>query len=287
MDMAGAIDVHVHTAPDVVPRVMDDNELVRAATAAGYAGIVLKSHVESTVGRARLASTARLRVHGGICLNQHCTGGINPDAVDAALRAGGRFVWLPTFTAAGARVRHQASAGLGTVRGGGVQVAVKGAPVEALHEVLTLISEHDAVLVSGHVGGPELLTVVRAAAAHNVRRVLIQHPESASTALPLRAQRELLAEHSGVVFERCLRSVAPDVTAGRPLDPRRLAPIVAHIKALGAERTVLATDYGAAGHCDPITAMDCYARGLIAAGVTVAEIRRMLCDGPARLIGEY
>src|SRR5690606_17562137 len=92
-------DLHVHAAPDVTDRRADDIDPVRAYVAAGYTGCVLKAHYESTVGRAHTAGRDRpIRVVGGLALNQH-TGGINPAAVEAALRAGGRIVWLPTADA--------------------------------------------------------------------------------------------------------------------------------------------------------------------------------------------
>jgi len=54
------MDTHVRAGPDVVPRLMNDHDLVRAARDAGCRGLVIKSHVESTASRARLARDNRL-----------------------------------------------------------------------------------------------------------------------------------------------------------------------------------------------------------------------------------
>src|SRR6185312_17125067 len=68
---------------------------------AGFAGCVLKGHAEPTAGRAAAAGDGRsVRVHGAIVLN-HAVGGLNPDAVDAALALGARVVWMPTIDAQG------------------------------------------------------------------------------------------------------------------------------------------------------------------------------------------
>lgn len=285
MDLAGAIDLHVHTAPDIVARSMDDRELVSAAAAAGYAAVVLKSHVESTVGRARLASSKQLAVHGGVVLNQHCTGGINPAAVEACLRSGGRIIWLPTFSAADARGHGPVGSWFGRVRGDGVRVLVDGRLVPELHEVLDLVAQHDAVLATGHVCGAALLAVVVAAADHGVHRVLVQHPESTVTALSLDEQRALAGAHPDAVFERTLRSIATDIGAGRAVDPARLGPVLTAIDEFGPDRTVLSTDYGLAGVCDPVTAMQRFVDSLLAVGVATDAVTAMLCAVPRQLLG--
>ena len=46
-----AYDLHVHCSPDVVPRAQDIYDLAVAASEAGMAGIGLKDHTTSTVGR--------------------------------------------------------------------------------------------------------------------------------------------------------------------------------------------------------------------------------------------
>ncbi|MGH9692897.1 MAG: DUF6282 family protein, partial [Bryobacteraceae bacterium] len=52
--LAGAIDVHVHCAPDSVPRAIDAIDLAKLAKARGMRGLVLKSHWEPTASVAYL-----------------------------------------------------------------------------------------------------------------------------------------------------------------------------------------------------------------------------------------
>ena len=53
-DLRGAIDMHVHTAPDSRARSLDALEAARQAKASGMRAIVLKNHYEFTSGWAYL-----------------------------------------------------------------------------------------------------------------------------------------------------------------------------------------------------------------------------------------
>ena len=50
--MRGAFDTHIHVAPDVVPRIVDDVSFARRFAVLGVDGFVLKSHHTSTAERA-------------------------------------------------------------------------------------------------------------------------------------------------------------------------------------------------------------------------------------------
>ena len=91
------MDVHVHIAPDVVERRIDDVGLARRFEELGLAGFVLKSHYTSTAERAAVVRgvVPGIAVLGAIVLNR-AVGGINPLAVELAAREGARTVWMPT-----------------------------------------------------------------------------------------------------------------------------------------------------------------------------------------------
>ena len=55
--MQGAYDLHMHAAPSPFNRILDDYGLLEEAGRSGMAGIMLKSHYESTITRAILANT--------------------------------------------------------------------------------------------------------------------------------------------------------------------------------------------------------------------------------------
>src|SRR5262245_32349398 len=85
-DLRGVIDMHLHCAPDVEPRLADDIQTTRAAAEAGMRAIVFKSHVTQTADRATIAErvVGNIRVFGGLTLN-YPVGGLNPAAVELAL----------------------------------------------------------------------------------------------------------------------------------------------------------------------------------------------------------
>src|SRR5689334_23379281 len=100
----GAYDVHIHVAPDVMRRRIDDISLAARFAAVGMAGYVLKSHYVPTAERAEVVRRAHPGVDalGAITLNAS-VGSLNPIAVEIAGRGGARFVWLPTVDSANQR----------------------------------------------------------------------------------------------------------------------------------------------------------------------------------------
>src|SRR5260370_25224706 len=89
-------DLHVHAAPDIWPRLGDDQQILRWYADAGFSGCVLKGHYDATMGRAVAASAGlRLRAYARQALNQP-VGGINPAAVAAREGLGARAAGIPT-----------------------------------------------------------------------------------------------------------------------------------------------------------------------------------------------
>src|SRR5256885_13833012 len=119
VDVAGAVDLHCHPYPDLFPRLADDFDIVRAARDAGRKAILLKCHHENTVSRAYLVQRVipGIRVFGGIVLNYY-VGGINPAAVEASLRLGGKEVWMPTVDAGYHAEIHGGTGGYDSQQGG-------------------------------------------------------------------------------------------------------------------------------------------------------------------------
>jgi hypothetical protein len=100
----GAYDLHVHVAPDVMPRRITDLELAGRFVERGLAGFGIKSHYAPTAERASLVNAAvpGINALGAITLNAS-VGGLNPLAVEIAARQGAAIVWLPTVDASNQR----------------------------------------------------------------------------------------------------------------------------------------------------------------------------------------
>lgn len=77
--LAGAYDLHIHSAPSHFPRQWDDFEIVEQAAACAMAGVLLKSHYEPTGARAamvnRRLSGLSTKAYGAVALNHPVGGG--------------------------------------------------------------------------------------------------------------------------------------------------------------------------------------------------------------------
>jgi len=269
IDLHSTIDFHLHAAPDVRPRKLDDFEAARQAAARGMRAIVLKSHVTLTADRAALAEKAvpGVRVFGGLALNAP-VGGFNPAAVETALRMGAAQIWMPTESAA-AEPHPKPAPGLTILDGAGVKPEVL--------EILRLIAEHNAILGTGHLSPAESAQLVPAAHAAGVRKILITHPEHPPVEMPPLMQEELRDRYR-VMFERCL--ISTELGHGR----LPFAALAAVIRRLGCASTIIATDFGQPENPYPVDGLAQYIAHLLAEGFSQAEIAMMSQANPARLL---
>jgi hypothetical protein len=269
----GAFDMHVHAAPDVVPRICDDIQLAKAAAAAGMAGFLLKSHHGSTVERAYILTRLNLgvRVAGGLALNES-VGGLNVAAVEVALQLGGRCIWMPTQSAANHKqLKGKVGRGLSVLDDDGRLL-----PVVA--DICSLIASADAILATGHLAVREILALVPAAKAAGVRRIVITHAELDDVSMPGAIQLELVRQ--GCYIEHSLISVHP---AGGSVD---FALIAQNIRTTGADRCVISTDYGQADNPMPPLGLLDFSKRLLAAGFSRQQVELMAAQNPVEVIGK-
>lgn len=284
---AGVVDTHVHTAPDVIPRVMTDSELARATDAAGYRAVVLKSHHTVTAARAIMAQehAVTTQILGGAVLNVQATGGINAYAVETVLQLGGRVIWLPTITSAN-QIRHAAEVGiksrnlksLGSIDGEGISVVDdEGRPTAEVCRVLDLLAEAGATLATGHIGATEIMQVVPEARRRGVPNVLVTHPEHSCVRLGLDEQLRL-AELGGVWFERVFAITLP-TSDGVPIDIFAEA-----IRTVGVDSTVMATDLGQAHNVSPVIGLQQYIDAMRERGFSQDDIEEMTVRNPTMAV---
>jgi len=269
--LEGAVDLHVHSAPDVEVRRYNDLEVAEEAARARMSAILIKSHQGSTVERAWLVSrcVSGIRVFGGLVLNE-TVGGLNPAAVRLAVAMGARQVWMPTRSARNHR-RHEG------LPGGITVFDESGNLLPIVDEILRILAGSGCVLGTGHLSPEESLAVIDRASALGGIRVLVTHPEWAPTFYPA-GQQKILAERENVMFERCFVS-----TTHRcgfvPFETIEHA-----IVATGVDKTILSTDLGQPDTPPPVEGLRRYAERLRSSGFAVDEIRRMMQTNPARLL---
>jgi len=282
IDLAGAIDLHVHSAPDVYPRSVDDDELVAEAAAAGMSGLLLKSHHTLTADRATLAGkrAGDVSVHGGLVLNR-TVGGLNPVAVETAVAFGARQIWMPTIHAAHCLrvaavpfVRAEAEHG----REGIDVLDETGGLTEDALAVLEIVRDADIALGTGHLDPVESLTLLEAARDLGLRRLVVTHPLMTFTRFTHDQMRAAAA--LGARLEFCALSCIPEWH-----DAVETAVTAAAIGAVGAEHCVLASDGGQDWNEHPARMLLGFARALEGEGVPVPALRTMLRDNPARVLG--
>lgn len=287
--LAGAFDLHVHSAPDLVPRCVDDLEMTRRAKTAGMAGFVIKSHHAVTADRAALcaAVVGGVQVTGSITLN-HYVGGLNPVAVEGAARSGARVVWFPTTDAAneaGILAGWPADRELPPYlqvkksmldRGrlpAPISVAdTYGRLLPAAQTVLEVISDHDLTLCTGHLGWPEIEVLVPSAVAAGVRKIVVTHPESPSIALTA-GQEDWLAGQ-GAYFERCLAYASGSAS---------LDAIAAAIRRSGVPRNVLSSDLGRLPGPPPDVGLAQFIGEMARRGFSEPELRQLTGSTPREL----
>jgi hypothetical protein len=278
VDLAGAIDLHCHFGPDPHrARSVDAFEAASDAAAAGHRALVLKSHDFPTAALAWAVQRAvgGVAVIGGICCDRE-VGGLNPAAVEAALRMGARVVWLPTLSSRQDFERGVA-AQLG-IPGPGIAVTDDDGELRAeTREVLDLVAEHGAVLATGHVSAAEHYAVVREFAGR--AQVVLTHATEELAGPNLSAAQCAELAGLGAWVELCA------MTCIGTLATRSVAEMLATIRAVGIERVTLGTDLGQAVNPRPAAGLQTYADALFAEGLGEAEIRRMACANPARVLG--
>jgi hypothetical protein len=290
--VAGGYDTHVHIAPDVMPRRVDDLTLARRFAEIGLAGFVLKSHYVPTAERAAVvrAAVPGVDVLGAITLNR-AVGGMNPVAVEIAARAGARLVWFPTVDSVNQRTsRAQAPPGAKPPLWAALQeelsadgidpppVAVvddDGAVRQDVLDVLRLIAKHDLVLATGHLSAAEILAVVRAAAQTGVRRIVVTHPEFTSQRLTAQQQEELAA--LGAYLERCFTTPYTGKVTWELM--------VENIRRVGPRHSVLASDLGQPGNPPVEDGLALMAEHLLKAGISEDDVHRMAVTNTVHLAG--
>jgi Family of unknown function (DUF6282) len=283
VDVAGAIDLHCHPFPDLFPRLADDFDIVRAARDAGMKAILLKCHHESTVSRAYLVQRVipGIRVFGGIVLNYY-VGGINAAAVEAALRLGGKEVWMPTVDAGYHAEVHGGTGGYDSQQGGrsqaeGIWVTDKeGRLKPEVKEVLELVAQHGAILGTCHISPREIIALVREARSVGVEKIVITHPYFRVPNIDLDTLEEAARMGAMPEFGYCTVSPAWQYAA-----PEKIAESVARI---GASRCLLVSDTGQRHNPLPSEALRIFAQTVFEKGVPMDQVMKMITHNPMQLL---
>jgi hypothetical protein len=268
--LEGLIDLHVHSAPDVISRRYTDYQITSRAKQFGLDGVLLKCHHESTVGRAQAVSEALegVNVFGGQVLNDMYSGGMHGEAVDCALSLGARIIWLPTVTSKAHRTCFEGETGDDVYS------------PKVLREICQAVSEHDACLATGHASRSTVYQVA-AIAAETHTRLLITHADFLLPDLSLQDQASLAQKYPNVIFERCAYTCA----LGSP-QRRSVALTFQGIMETGVERNLLSSDLGQPDLPDWPQGFAYFLLDLLEEGLREEDARYMAREQALNLLGE-
>lgn len=279
ISLNGVIDMHVHSAPDIRERAYTDIELMEAAVRVGARAIVIKSHHGTTMNRAFLVNEFNRLMHGAengftmfgsITLNR-AVGGLNPFAVETALKMGAKVVWLPTAHA----VNQLAKEG----KSGGIECVAEGKVAEPLMEILRMVKDYEAVLGTGHLSPSEVFIVVETAKNMGIDRIVVTHPEFHIVGMSLEDQVRLAKDYD-VYLERCYAQ-----PMGGGVYKSNLEENLRVVRAVGYRNILISTDGGQVENPHWETALAEYLQHLSNGGIGDEALTWMSRTLPARLLG--
>jgi hypothetical protein len=287
----GAYDLHVHSAPDVLPRKMDDIEMARRILDCGMAGYAIKSHYFCTSERAELVRKMfpGCNAIGTVTLNSS-VGGINPAAVEMAARSGAKLVWFPTCDSAhelahvfggdpGKKLPYWAQIIIQLKEAGitnpVITILEDGRLKKEVYEVLDIIASHRMILATSHISHEEAFALVDAAAERKVERIVVTHADFPTTFYTESEQAVFIKK--GAFIEHCYTTWATS-----KID---FPTVVRQIKSAGEDHVILSTDLGQTTAPYPDEGMREFARRLVEEeGFSETSVHKMMAVNPAKLI---
>ncbi|HSV84150.1 MAG TPA: DUF6282 family protein [Ramlibacter sp.] len=287
--LKGAVDLHCHSGPSVMPRYFDHYEALQEASEAGVRALLIKDHYYSatpvTVLLNKHFSHMKVTLLSGVPLNNQ-SGGLNIYAVEHGIALGAKLVWMPTFSSRNHLEHHKKGATLGFPKSRKPMLAPQPVHVvddagRLLPEVLPIldaVAEHDVVLSSGHLHITEIFPLFEEAKRRGVKRMICNHPSYVIDAthedITRLASMGVYIEHSMCMFTSLAKAPMYEPDA---LD--RL------IQAAGVNRTILGSDLGQVGNPRMVDGFLNVIEVCLDLGYTQADVRRMVSTNAADLIG--
>ena len=282
----GAIDIHCHSGPSVMPRCLDHIDALEEASSVGMRALLFKDHYYSATPITELLKGryAHLNVEmlSGVPLN-NTSGGLNPYAVDHGLKLGARLVWMPTFSAAN-HIRNNHRKNMLATKEPMLPPTMltvvddKGGLKDEVKFILDQIAERDAVLSAGHLHISEIWPLFDEAKKRGVKRRLVQHP-TYTIGASLADIKELTTGGAFVEHSLCMFI---DESRFKHWTGDELKEM---ITAGSVDQTILGSDLGQIKNPTPVTGFKAVIRLCISLGYTDEEIRKLTGDNAARLMG--
>jgi hypothetical protein len=227
----------------------------------------------------KLFPETNVKLFSGIVLN-NASGGINPHAVDHAVKLGAKIVWMPTLSAAN---HIEAMAKGNSTFPKTAQKMLDPIPLSALDangkltddtkKVIDLIADADIILAGGHLPASELHILFDEAARRGVKKMMVNHPTyivgCSDTDIRQLVARGVKMEHSICMFiEGKSLKYSPDD--------------LAHL--IGVDNTILSSDLGLQGSQRPVDGFRSITQILLDLQMPRPAIRKLVSDNAARFL---
>ncbi|SES19241.1 DUF6282 family protein [Sphingobium sp. YR768] len=287
--LIGAVDLHCHSGPSVMPRRFDHIDALEQAAAVGMKAVLFKDHYYSVTPVTEMLNKryAHLGVTmmSGVPLN-NATGGFNRYAVDHGIRLGAQLVWMPTFSSANHIDHHNHGRTTHFPSTKDAMLAPtpltpfgpNGELIDELKFILDLIAEADIVLSGGHLHIQEIWAVFEEAKKRGVKRFLVNHPTFVIDAT-LEDISNLAAFGAYIEHSLCMFTENSPFKMFEPEELKRL------ITAGTVDRTILGSDLGQQGNPTPVEGFRSVIALCLEIGYSTSDIKKMISTNAMALMG--
>jgi len=289
--MEGAWDTHVHASPGISPSKNTVLEIAREAASYRMGGIVYKDLNYSTAPQAYLVSdmVPGLRVVGGVTLSASL-GGVNPFAVEASFKMGGKVVWMFALDSA-FQVKQMTAPGyafpmehnrnlLVPIELGGYSIFKEGTEnlTEEAREIVSLCKKYDGVLETSHLSPEEGLALCREGKKQGLKKMVVTHANSPFTPYTWEQLRTFM--ELGAVINLCFVNYLKEFANHEPI-----GNLTKLIRRIGVQNVVLGTDAGSSKWPTAVECVGIMLESLLEEGFTPGEITQMVAVTPAEIYG--
>jgi hypothetical protein len=277
--LEGGIDLHLHTSPDIFPRRLNDIEAAVQAKEAGLQGIVLKNHFFPTVERAILGKEQTgFNLIGSITLNK-TIGGLNPYAVEMAVKAGAKIVWMPTIHSVNTvQSPDMVAMFQEIIKPGeeGLSILQEDKLAPEVYDILEIIKDTNVALATGHIHPSEVMVLVKESVKMGLKKIILTHPFSSLVGMSIPQVQELTSLSDFTCYDCC----------SYIKNPLSVDQVARYISEIGYERVILTSDGGQKYNPYPVVMLADMVKQLLSY-FKLKEIKSKIVKNPSYLVNPY
>jgi hypothetical protein len=267
-----------------MPRILGHHEAFKMAEEAGFKALLYKDHYYLGVPHCAVLKDiypdSKVELYSGVALN-NASGGVNPHAVDHAIKLGGKIVWFPTFAAKNHIEAYASKSFPKTAKPMLAPIPLtvldaNGRLIDEARQICDLIAEGDIILAGGHLHVSELFILFEEARKRGVKKMLVNHP-SYIIGCSDEDIRGLVA--LGAYMEHSICMFIP----GRAKQ-HETEDLIHMMEVAGVDRTILGSDLGLTQAPKPVDGYRMIVSDLLDHQVPKADIRKITSTNAAGLL---